>query len=468
MQWERPPRLFARKALTAQGWQHDTLVTVQETGVIAGVAPGSHAPAGTPSFDLLLPGMPNVHSHAFQRAMAGLTESASPAGNDSFWRWREVMYAFARSLLPDQVRAIAQALYIELLKHGYTAVGEFHYLHHDPAGKPYAVVTELSDQVIAAAQTAGIHITHLPVLYETADFGGVAAHAGQRRFVNTPDHYVALVEALIRRYANTPDVVLGIAPHSLRAVRPESVKAVLSALPGLGLTGCPVHIHVAEQEKEVRDCVAWSGSRPVAWLLDHMPVDRHWCLIHATHVTPQEVEHMASSGGVIGLCPSTEANLGDGVFPAAAYLDARGQFGIGSDSHVGLDPYGELRLLEYGQRLTLRRRAVLSDPTTPSVGHTLYAGAAAGGAQALAIGGGCIAPGRRADLVGMATDDPLLADKEGDQILDTLIFGLTSPTITDVFVGGKRVIKDGVHPRDHESAAALRRTLQAHRTQVVG
>jgi formimidoylglutamate deiminase len=461
MPGDRPPRLFARQALTGRGWQSDVLVSVGPDGLITGLADHVQPPVDAPGFDILLPGMPNLHSHAFQRAMAGLTETASPDGRDNFWSWREVMYAFTRRLTPEHVEVIARALYIDLLKHGYTAVGEFHYLHHDPQGQPYTTPTELSDRVIAAARAAGIHITHLPVLYQTGDFGGVAPREGQRRFIHTTDSYLALVEALAKRYVGAPDVVLGVAPHSLRAVTPQSLRVVLEALHGLGLGACPVHVHVAEQEKEVADCLSWSGHRPVDWLLGHAPANARWCLVHATHMTPEETRDLARSGATAGLCPSTEANLGDGVFPALAYLDAGGHFGIGSDSNVGVNPYAELGLLEYVQRLTLRRRAVLHTPVVPSVGCTLYTRAAAGGARALGMDSGRIALGCRADLVALAADDPLLGGREGDRILDTLVFATVRPPVTDVFVAGHRVVQDGRHAREEESARALREVLRA-------
>jgi formimidoylglutamate deiminase len=457
--WERPERLFARHALTAQGWQRDVLISIKD-GSITEVAAGTTAGPGTPSFDLVLPGIANVHCHAFQRAMAGLTERGSQKGQDNFWSWREVMYAFTRALTPEHLEIIARALYIELLEHGYTAVGEFHYLHHDPAGNPYAAATELSDRVIAAAQAVGIYITHLPVLYEAADFGGIPPREGQRRFVHTEESFLRQLEALVQRYKKTHGVSLGVAPHSLRAVKPASLKAVLDALPGLGLGDCPIHIHVAEQQKEVADCLAWSGKPPIAWLLEHMSVNNRWCLIHATQATPVELKNVVQAGAAIGLCPTTEANLGDGVFPAESYLQTHGCFGIGSDSNVCVSPFEELRLLEYSQRLTLRRRAVLSTVPTPSVGRVLYERAAEGGAQALGLNCGASATGRRADLVALALDHALLAGKEGDRILDTLIFALPRPTITDVFVAGRWVVHDGRHVLKQETDEALRKVLE--------
>jgi formimidoylglutamate deiminase len=460
MQWEKPQRLFAHRALTEQGWQRDVLVSVQD-GIIADISPGAKPGPGTLSFDLLLPGMANVHSHAFQYAMAGMTESASPERCDNFWTWRELMYAFANALTPEQVETIAQALYIELLKHGYTAVGEFHYLHNIPGGKPYSVAAELSDRVISAAQATGIHLTHLPVLYESSDFGGVPATERQRRFVHSVKDYFNLLETLVQRCKGLENVVLGVAAHSLRAVTPESLKTVLEALPNLGLSGCPIHIHVAEQEKEVRDCLAWSGERPVAWLLAHMPVNEHWCLIHATHITPDEINAVVRSGAAVGLCPSTEANLGDGIFPAEAFLKASGRFGIGTDSNCCVSPFEELRLLEYAQRLFLRKRAVLYDEATPSVGRTLYTRAASCGARALGLSSGLLATGRRADLVALAAHDPLVCGKNEDEIFDVLIFGGIRPVITDVFVGGNRVISDGGHPKEEQCVEDLRGTLAA-------
>ena len=329
------PWLAARRFNHAEGWRSHRCHRRRR------------AAPDAPSFDLLLPGVANVHSHAFQRTIAGLTETAAQPGRDNFWTWRELMYAFTRALTPEHVECIATALYIDLLKHGYTAVGEFHYVHHDPTGKPYAVATELSDRVIAAALAAGIHITHLPVLYETADFGGVPAHEGQRRFVHTAESYLRLVESLARQYGKTPEVTLGVAPHSLRAVTPASLETILQALPSIGLQTCPIHIHAAEQEKEVANCRAWSGERPVAWLLAHLPLDARWCLIHAIHMTPDELTGLVRSGAAVGMCPTTEANLGDGIFPAEAYLKAHGRFAIGSDSNVCASPWEELRLMEY-------------------------------------------------------------------------------------------------------------------------
>ncbi|NBO19572.1 MAG: formimidoylglutamate deiminase [Proteobacteria bacterium] len=440
MQWETPGVVCARHALTAEGWQQDVAIRISG-GVITAIEP---APAGAKAFDLLLPGMANVHSHAFQRAMVGLTEFASAEGKDNFWSWREVMYHFLETLTPEDVERVARQFYIELLEQGYTAVGEFHYLHNDSKGRPYADPAELSHRIIAAATAAGIHLTHLPVMYETANFGGIPAQEGQRRFVHTADSYLKLLESLQKNYRDTADVSLGVAPHSLRAVTPETLKKIFEALPGLGLAAAPRHIHAAEQEKEVADCLAWSGRRPVQWLLETQAVDSHWCLIHATHMTPQETAGLAASGAVAGLCPTTEANLGDGIFPAEAYAQDGGRMAIGSDSNVCTSPWEELRLMEYAQRLTLKKRNVLAGAYGASVGRSLFERAARGGAQALALPAGQIAVGLRADLVAVAQNSPWLVDKSGDAILNTLIFG-SPPAVTDVFVSGRHVVREGRH-----------------------
>lgn len=435
MEREKPAQLFARHALTSKGWQRDVLLGL-EAGKIATVTADAKLPQGVPAFDVLLPGMSNVHSHAFQRAFAGLTEKAS--GNDNFWSWREAMYHFANTLRPQEVEEIARGLYIGLLKQGYTAVGEFHYLHHDTDGAPYADLAEMSHRIIAAAQDAGIHLTHLPVFYETANVDGKQARPEQRRFTHDIDAYMKLVEALRKKYGNTEGVTIGVAPHSLRAVKPESLKEIITAFPG-----CPMHIHAAEQQKEVEDCIAALGMRPVEWLLQNAKVDARWCLVHATHMTPEETKALAKSGATAGLCPTTEANLGDGIFSAEAYIKAGGTFGMGSDSNVCLSPFEELRLLEYAQRLTLKKRNVLA-AEGHSTGHTLYMRAAAGGAQALGLEGGVIAEGRRADLVALENAEA----REGDAILDTLIFAASRPPVTDVFVAGRQVVKSGRHPAE--------------------
>jgi formimidoylglutamate deiminase len=441
--------LFAERALLPEGWARDVLFRISADGDLSAVTPES-APGSAPrARGPVLPGMPNLHSHAFQRAMAGLAERAGPA-DDSFWTWREVMYGFVRKFTPGQVQAIAAQLYVEMLKAGYTAVGEFHYLHHDTDGRPYGDLAEMSRHVIAAAKAAGIGITQLPALYGYGGFGGQPAGAGQRRFLNDPERFLSLVEILMAEHRGDPQVRVGIAPHSLRAVTPETLRAAVAGLDALD-DAAPVHIHVAEQGKEVRDCIEWSGARPVEWLLQNAGLGPRWCLVHATHVTEEEAGRLAGSGAVAGLCPTTEANLGDGVFPAPAYLAAGGAFGIGSDSHISVSPVEELRWLEYGQRLTLRRRNLLAgEGEGASVGAALYRGALAGGARALGRPIGALAPGCRADLLSLDADCPALLGKADDLLLDALVFAGNVNPVTDVMVGGQWVVTAGRHRAEHD------------------
>ncbi len=446
--------LFAERALLPEGWARDVLLEIGAEGFLTGVTPNAEAGAAPRAAGLVLPGMPNLHSHAFQRAMAGLAERAGP-GDDSFWTWREVMYGFVRELDPDQVEAIAAQLYVEMLKAGYTAVGEFHYLHHAPDGSPYAELAEMSRRVIAAAKTTGIGITQLPVLYGYGDFGGQVAGEGQRRFLNDPDRFLKLVEVLLKEYRGDPQVRVGIAPHSLRAVTAETLSAAVAGLDALD-DEAPIHVHVAEQNKEVQDCIAWCGERPVEWLLRNAAPGPRWCLVHATHVTEEEARRLAGAGLVVGLCPTTEANLGDGVFPAPAYLVTGGAFGIGSDSHISVSPVEELRWLEYGQRLTLRARNLLAGAAAPSVGARLYKLALAGGARALGRPIGRLAEGCRADLVVIDETRPALYGRSGDLLLDALVFAGNENPLRDVMVGGDWAVQDGRHGREEEVFSAYK------------
>jgi len=453
--------LFAECALLPDGWARDVLFEIASDGALAAVtldaAPGAAPRAG----GVVLPGMANLHSHAFQRAMAGLAERAGP-GEDSFWTWRKVMYGFLRELGPEQVEAIAAQLYVEMLKAGYTAVGEFHYLHHGPDGRPYADLAEMSRRVIAAAKATGIGITQLPVLYGYGDFGGQMAGDGQRRFLNDPDRFLRLVDILMKENCGDPEVRIGIAPHSLRAVTHDTLAAALDGLDTLD-AGAPIHIHIAEQHGEVRDCISWCGLRPVEWLLQNATVGPRWCLVHATHVTEEEARRLAESGAVAGLCPTTEANLGDGVFPAPAYLEAGGIFGIGSDSHISVSPIEELRWLEYGQRLTARRRNILArGPEEPSVGARLFEDALAGGAQALGRPIGRLAPGARADLLVIDPERPSLTGRTGALFLDALVFAGNDNPVTGVMVGGDWVVRHGRHAREDDIFTAYKSAIAEH------
>jgi formimidoylglutamate deiminase len=434
---------LAPSALLPTGWGNQVRIDVDEGGMIAGVSVNADVGTATRLAGPVIPGMPNLHSHAFQRAMAGMTQKAGPQG-DSFWSWRELMYLFLQRLDPDAIEAIAAQLYIEMLEAGYTAVAEFHYLHHDADGKPYANLVETAERIQAAAISAGIALTLLPVFYAHAKFGGLAPAAGQRRFINDIDRFSRMVEMLAKKIEGMPLQRLGIAPHSLRAVTPEELQGLIDVAHSLG-PDTPMHVHAAEQQKEVDDCIAWSSLRPVQWLLDHAGVDKRWCVVHATHMDDDETVALAASGAVAGLCPSTEGDLGDGLFNAIAYVQSAGRFGIGGDSHTGVNPFHELRLFEYGQRLKHQRRNLLALTPGESVGGYLYRAACAGGAQALAQPVGAIAPGCRADLVVLNTNDPALAEQSGDDLLDGAIFGPSRAPVRDVMVGGKWQVRDGSH-----------------------
>jgi formimidoylglutamate deiminase len=446
--------LFAESALLPEGFADGVRLEVDAQGDLATVEVGAD-PAGAERLPgIVLPGMPNVHSHAFQRAMAGLAERLA-LGEASFWTWREVMYRFLERIGPNELRAIAAQLYVEMLEAGYTALGEFHYLHHQPDGRPYADPAELSLSILEAQQSSGIGLTHLPVLYVASGFGGRPPEAGQRRFVHDPNGFADLLGRLAPRFADDPDLRLGVAPHSQRAVPDEALRDVPSLADAIDRKA-PIHIHVAEQVKEVRDCLEWCGARPVRHLFDTAPVGLRWCLIHATHMDDAETAMLAQSGAVAGLCPTTEANLGDGLFNLGGYLAAGGRFGIGSDSHVSTSPIEELRWLEYGQRLDTLRRLVAASEEQPHCGARLWRDAQAGGAQALGRKIGRLAPGHRADLIRLDAAHPILAGRYGDALLDTLVFSGNVNLVRDVMVGGRWLVRDGRHVRRDEIADAYR------------
>jgi formimidoylglutamate deiminase len=418
--------LFFEHALLPAGWARDVHVRVRG-GLIADVTTG--APGPSPRHGIALPGLCNVHSHTFQRAIAGLTELRA-AARDDFWSWRHQMYRFGLTMSPDDIEAAAAQAFVEMLECGFTGVAEFHYLHHDIDGRPYADIAETTARIAAAAAAAGIDLLLLPVFYAHANFGGAAPLAEQRRFICSPDQFARLVERC-RALAPT-----GIAPHSLRAVTAEE----LGRLVQLG-AGAPFHLHIAEQTQEVADCLAWSGARPVEWLLANAPVAANWCLIHATHTDAAERRGMAQAGAVAGLCPVTEANLGDGIF---ALRDYDGAFGLGTDSNVLISAAQEIRQLEYAQRLDARRRNVLASTAHPATATAIYARAAAGGAQALGQPGG-IAPGRRANIVTLdkAALGPAAANPE--TALATSVFAARAPMIDSVWVGGRQCVAHGRH-----------------------
>ncbi len=436
-------KLILDQALLPSRWARNVALDIQG-GVVSAVHPDA-APEGRERIaGIALPGLPNLHSHTFQRGMAGLAETRGPVG-DSFWTWRQVMYRFLGQLTPDDVEAIAAFAMMEMLEGGFTALAEFHYLHHDIDGRPYGDIAELAARIASAAHETGMGLTLLPVFYAQGGFGSAAPTEGQRRFINDVPGFARLVEGARKAVSVLDDAVVGIAPHSLRAVTPDSLREIL-AMHSAG----PVHIHVAEQVKEVEDCITWSGQRPVAWLLDNAPVDERWCLIHATHLDADETRAMARSGAVAGLCPITEANLGDGIFNGPEYLADGGAFGVGSDSNIEISASGELKMFEYSQRLKHRARNVLAQSEGQSTGRSLYDGALKGGARALGRKIGSIEVGYRADLVVLDQAHPDLASLSGDRLLDSYIFVAGKSAIDTVIVGGKPVVSGGRH-RDRDA-----------------
>ena len=443
--------LWAEQALTGEGWQRDVRVAIAGNGRIAAIDPG--CPPQGQRAGILLPAPVNLHSHAFQRAMAGLTEQRGPDPRDSFWTWRRLMYRFLDRLDPEEIESIAAFVQMQMLEAGFAAVAEFHYVHHQPGGAPYDHLAELSCRIVAAASETGIGLTLLPVLYQHGGCGGQALQPGQLRFGNQPDRFARLHEeagAAVRTLA--ADACTGVAVHSLRAVDPEGL-AFAAALAPLA----PLHIHAAEQTAEVEEVEASLGARPVEWLLANAGVDERWCLIHATHMTSRETAALAGSGAVAGLCPITEASLGDGIFDGAAWLAGGGRFGVGSDSNIRISLAEELRMLEYSQRLRDRARAVLARPQA-STGRSLFEAAARGGAQAAMRDAGVLSPGRLADLVALDSGAADLNGKNGDTLLDSFIFAGDDRMVTDLWSAGRHVVKDGRHIRHDEIARRYIRT----------
>ena len=450
------PRLFFDQALLPAGWARDVRLTITD-GRIAGLEIGAALEPGDERHTLAIPGMPDLHSHAFQRGMAGLTERGSPAG-DNFWTWREMMYRFALRVSPEDIEAIAAQLFTELLEAGFTRIGEFHYLHHDLDGAPYANLAETGMRIAAAAAETGIGLTLIPTFYARGGFGGAPPSAHQRRFINDHDRFAKVFAASSAALAGLDDARIGLAAHSLRAATADEL-AALVALAG----NHPIHLHIAEQRKEVEDCMRWSGARPVEWLLDHAPVDGRWCLVHATHMTAAESERLARSGAVAGLCPVTEADLGDGVFDAVTYVAAGGAFGIGTDSNVLIGVADELRQLEYSQRLVHRARNLMSGAEGGSTGRALFDAALTGGARALGVATAGLAESAAADIVTLDRDHPALIDRAGDAILDAFIFGGGQSAIDCVWRHGAKLVSGGRHvARDRRRArfrAAMARLL---------
>jgi len=445
--------LFARHALLPQGWERDVLLEWDSQGDLTQVAPGARPPLNVARAEYVLPGMVNLHSHAFQRALGGLTETGSD-GPDSFWTWRDLMYRFAARIMPEQIEAVAAQLFAECLRHGYTSVCEFHYLQRAVDGASYARPAETAERVAAAAQLAGMGVTLLPVLYSHAGFGAQPLTPGQARFRTDVDDVLGIVEALAPLRGGQLEV--GAAPHSLRAAGIDAIRALAAGLPAAR----PLHIHIAEQEAEVAHCIAHTGQRPVAYLFGQLAFDERWCLVHATHLDAAEVTALASSGAVAGLCPTTEANLGDGLFPLAPYIAAGGRFGIGSDSHVSQSPVEELRWLEYGQRLQHRQRNVAHVPAQRSVGDFLWQAALIGGAQATGRRVGALAAGRRADLLVLDAQHPNLDGVDHAEVLGRMVFCGNDNLVRDVLCGGRWVVQGGRHRAQEAIAARYRQALR--------
>jgi len=445
--------LHFESALLPDGWADDVRLHVAG-GAFVRIERGVPREPGDECAALGLPGLPNLHSHAFQRALAGLSEARGHT-QDSFWTWRELMYRFVAQLTPEAVEAITAQAYVEMLEAGFTRVGEFHYLHHGADGRPYADPAELTARIAAAAEQAGLGLSLLQVFYAHSGFGAAPPQPQQRRFVHDLDSYTRLLERSREILGRLDHARLGVAPHSLRAVTPEEL-AQVCALAG----AAPIHLHIAEQQREVDECLAWSGRRPIAWLLDAQPLDARFCLVHATHASEDELARLGRSGAVVGLCPITEANLGDGTFAAHEFAAAGGDYGVGSDSNVLISATEELRLLEYGQRLKQRARNLLASTEHLHTGRALFERAVRGGARALGVPPG-FQPGAPADAVALDLEHPQFAARTRDSLLDSWIFSAGPGCIDRVWCRGTRVVERGRHVRRSQIAARYRATLEA-------
>jgi len=443
-------KLFAERILLSSGWQTEQTLTIED-GVITAIESGYTGDAE--KVGVVIPGMVNCHSHAFQRAFAGFSEQGSE-GKDSFWTWRSVMYKFIDQLNVKDAQTIATQLYIEMLKMGYTRVAEFHYLHHEINGDNHTELAEMAKAIFKASKCTGIGLTLLPVLYRFSGFGPLPANDGQKRFINSVEQFNQLVSdcfTLSKEFENTN---VGIAPHSLRAVDKPSLEQAVKHVRSLD-NKAPVHIHIAEQQKEVDDCLAHYGQRPVEWLLNNAELDEQWCLIHATHINEQERQGIVASKAIAGVCPTTEANLGDGIFPTTEFLAEKGTIAIGSDSHISVNPVEELRWLEYAQRLIKQQRAILASDDEASVGRNLWQQAALGGAQSTNSNTGELAIGKQADLLVLNTSKIALFAHDDLHLLDSMIFASQQNMVNDVMVNGHWVIKAGVHELGQKSEQAF-------------
>lgn len=448
-------KIFAKAALLPEGWANDVRIVVDAAGRIASITKDAVRQSGDTQIAILLPAPANIHSHAFQRAMAGLTEGRGPDPSDSFWTWRKLMYKFMEQLGPDEVEAIAAFVQMEMLEAGFAASVEFHYLHHAPGGVPYAKLGELSERIVAAAGTSGIGLTLAPVLYQYGGCDQRPLNDRQARFGNDVDRFAKLWEEARDSLKTLPaDARMAVAPHSLRAVGPDSLAACAALSPS-----DPMHIHIAEQVGEVDEVVAAWGQRPIEWLYDHQPVDSRWTLIHATQMEPHETEMVAASGAVAGLCPITEANLGDGIFDGVRYLGAGGTFAIGSDSDIRISLAEELRTLDYSQRLRDKGRAMLAEQGR-SAGRLMLEETARGGAISAGRDSGSISEGKWADLIALDGDATNLIGRQGDQIIDSWVFAGDDRMVSDVWSAGRHMVQDGQHIARHAITARYRNVMR--------
>ncbi len=440
------PRVIMEHALVGADWRRNVDLEWDDAGCIVAVTPDSVASGIETIAGVSIPGIANLHSHTFQRAIAGVSESLG-VGGDTFWTWRQAMYRAVERLNPDNLHAVAALAFAEMLEGGFTAVAEFHYIHNAPDGRPYADRAVMAQAIVEAAAETNMGLTLLPVFYAHGGFGGKPLETAQRRFGSDLDGFAKLVETSAAALKSLPGSALGIAPHSLRAVAPAELKTLAHSF-----SGKPIHIHAAEQVREVEECVASLGRRPVEFLLDELPVGKEWCLVHSTHLTPAETQRLAQSGAVAGLCPVTEANLGDGIFPAGAYLKAGGRLGVGTDSNIHIDAAEELRQLEYSQRLHHKARNVLAEPGR-STGRRLFDAAVASAAPVLARQVGALQLGNRADFVVLDTGHLSMLGRAGDTWLDSWIFAAGKEAVREVWAGGRRVVNQG----RHIAAEAIRR-----------
>jgi len=441
--------LYVERILLADGWAKNKTLTI-DNGIITAIVDGNTT--AEKGVGTVIPGMVNCHSHAFQRAFAGFSEQGSE-GQDSFWTWRKVMYKFLAQLTAENAELIASQLYIEMLKMGYTRVAEFHYLHHDIDGENYAELAAMARAIFNASKQSGIGLTLLPVLYRFSGFGALPANTGQKRFINGVEQFNQLVSECFAISETFDNTNVGIAPHSLRAVDKSSLTQAVEHVRSLD-EKAPVHIHIAEQQQEVNDCISHYGQRPVEWLLNNAELDQQWCLIHATHINETEQAGIIASGAIAGICPTTEANLGDGIFPTTEFMANNGTIAIGSDSHISVNPVEELRWLEYAQRLIKQQRAILATTKQASVGANLWQRAANGGAQSTNSNTGELAVGKQADLLVLDADKLTLFANDEQHLLDSLMFASQTNMVRDVMVNGQWIIANGKH--QHEDVITKR------------